>query len=79
MQATTFDLVTRSVPMRPDEARRPEAQAAVRKELDNVKRQGVFHPCRTRDWAAARQEGPSATIGPGMMILCCNNCELSES
>ena len=72
-QATTFGLVTRAVPTKSDEAWRPEAQAAVRKELGNIKRQGVFDPSRAYDWAAVRREGPAATIGSGIMILGCKN------
>ena len=37
-------LVTRAIPLKSDEAKKPEAQAAMQKELQNIMAKGVFDP-----------------------------------
>ena len=42
--APTLGLVTRAIPLKADEAKKPEALAAVQKELQNIMAKGVFDP-----------------------------------
>ena len=71
-------LVTRVVPMRPEEAQSSAARAAVDKELKNILDKHVFDHERIYYWAVVRASEPTASIGTAMMILGCKNDELSD-
>ena len=71
-------LVTRAVPMRPEEAQSTAARAAIEKELQNIIGKGVFDPKELHDWDEVCKRSPSSSIGHAMTILGCKNDELGE-
>ena len=71
-----MEFVTRLVPLGSQEARAPEAQAAVRKEMENMLSKGVFDPTCVEDWDAVRRTEPDAVVGRAKMILGVKNSEM---
>ena len=64
-----FGLATRTVPLRTDEAKGPEAQAAVNKVNKSAVDKGVFGPTKLHAWPEARRRDRCVTVGAAIIII----------
>ena len=71
--------VTRVISTRAEEAKTPEAQEAMRAEVDNIVSKKTFDPQQVCDWHEVRQRDKAALIGTARMILGCKTQSWSQA